>query len=55
MGIESQQQLVMTVLLAEHVSEKGHIRDVAILRNYLVDKSFVLPAFIGGLERAVNV
>ena len=48
-------ELVMKVLLAEHVSKKGHIRDVATLRKYLVDKGFVLPPFIGGLERAVNV
>ena len=48
-------ELVMKVLLAEHVSEKGHIRDVATLRKYLADKCFVLPPFIGGLERAVNV
>ena len=34
---------------------KRHIRDVATLRKYLVDKGFVLPPFIGGLERAVNV
>ena len=48
-------ELLMKVLLAEHVSEKGHIRDLATVRNYLVDKSFVLPPLIGGLERAVNV
>ena len=48
-------ELVMKVLLGEHVTEKGHIRDVATLRKYLVDKGFVLPPFIGGLERAVNV
>ena len=48
-------ELVMKVLLAEHVSEKRHLRDVTTPRKYLVDKSFLLPLFIGGLERAVNV
>ena len=48
-------ELVMEVLLAEHVSEKGQIRDVAFLSKYLVDKSLLLPHFIGNMERAVNV
>ena len=42
------------VLNPIHLEKEKHMKGVNILRKALSDKGFVLPPFIGGLERAVN-
>ena len=43
------------VLNPVHLKDKKHTRDVQTLQKQLTDKGFVLPAFLGGIERAVKV
>ena len=43
-----------TVLWPRHANEKKHIQDEGFLRKVLSNKGYVLPSFIGGLERAVK-
>ena len=43
-----------TILWPFHETEKRHIQDEESLRKVLSDKGYVLPTFIGGLERAVK-
>ena len=43
------------VLNPVHLKDEKHTRDVQTLQKQLTDKGFVLPAFLGGIERAVKV
>ena len=43
------------VLNPVHLKDEKQTRDVQTLQKQLTDKGFVLPAFLGGIERAVKV
>ena len=43
------------VLNPVHLKDEKHTRDVQTLQKQLTDKGFVLPAFLGGIERAVEL
>ena len=43
------------VLNPVHLMDEKHTQDVQTLQKHLTDKGFVLPVFLGGIERAVKV